>query len=464
MNDADDTALLERLRAEIGAAGGPLQARDPVNLPMIRHWCDAMEDANPNYTEAAFAETGPHGSLVAPPAMLDAWTAIGNVPRVLDTRDPLGVVLTQLDAVGYVGVVATNSEHVYHRYLRLGDRLTATQKLVDVSERKATALGVGYFVTTETEYHDQHGGRVGSMFFRILKFRPGSGRTAKSEGDAAAPRTPRPRPSSNQDDAWFWEGCTRRELRVQTFSDGSHRYPPIVRNPATGEMPREPSWVVSSGRGRLYSYSVVHHPQVPTFDYPLVVGLIELEEGVRIVCNVLHCPREEVEIGMPLELCWLEDGDLVLPAFRPARPARRQTTLTFEEVSVGDRLPLCPVPITPTLIVAGAIASRDYQDVHHDRNQAQQKGSKDIFMNILTSSGLSSRYLNDWAGPHAAFKSLKLRLGVPNHPYDTMTFRGSVSAKERAGREGVVTVAYQGLNSLGAHVTGSAELVLPSRS
>jgi acyl dehydratase len=154
----------------------------------------------------------------------------------------------------------------------------------------------------------------------------------------------------------------------------------------------------------------------------------------------------------------------VLPAFRPARPARRQTTLTFEEVSVGDRLPLCPVPITPTLIVAGAIASRDYQDVHHDRNQAQQKGSKDIFMNILTSSGLSSRYLNDWAGPHAAFKSLKLRLGVPNHPYDTMTFRGSVSAKERAGREGVVTVAYQGLNSLGAHVTGSAELVLPSRS
>jgi uncharacterized OB-fold protein len=252
---------------------------------------------------------------------------------------------------------------------------------------------------------------------------------------------------------------------VQTFSDGSTFYPPIVRNPRTGEIPAEKAWAVSSGRGRLYSYTVVHHPQVPAFDYPLVVGLVELDEGVRIVSNIVDCTRDQIEIGMPLEVTWLDsDEDITLPVFRPARQPRRRTTLAYEEVNVGDRLPLCPVPITPTLIVSTALASRDYQDVHHDRDLAQKKGSKDIFMNILTSSGISGRYIGDWAGPNAIFKKLELRLGAPNYPYDTMTLSGSVTRKELVGGEGVVTVSYQGLNSLGAHVTGSAELVLPTRN
>ena len=130
-------------------------------------------------------------------------------------------------------------------------------------------------------------------------------------------------------------------------------------------------------------------------------------------------------------------------------------------MNVGDKLPLCPIPITPTLIVATAIASRDYQDVHHDRDQAHKKGSKDIFMNILTSSGLSGRYVSDWAGPDAVLKNLKIRLGAPNYPYDTMTMSGSVAKKEMVGQEGVVQIAFEGLNSLGAHVTGTVDLALP---
>jgi acyl dehydratase len=172
-----------------------------------------------------------------------------------------------------------------------------------------------------------------------------------------------------------------------------------------------------------------------------------------------------VEIGMPLEVTWLDSADdVTLPVFRPAAPPRRAETLRFDEVVVGDRLPLCPIAITPTLIVSTAIASRDYQDVHHDRDLAQHKGSKDIFMNILTSSGLSGRFISDWAGPDAIFKNLKLRLGAPNYPYDTMTLSGSVTKKETIDGQGVVTVGYQGLNSLGAHVTGSADIVLPSKS
>jgi uncharacterized OB-fold protein len=141
-----------------------------------------------------------------------------------------------------------------------------------------------------------------------------------SETATSAPRPKRPRPSINPDNAFFWEGCLQHELRVQIFEDGTCVYPPMVRNPRTGEMPATPNWVVSSGRGTLYSFAVPHHPQVPAFDYPLFVGLVELEEGVRIVSNIVDCTREELVVGMPLEVCWLQaDDDVVLPQFRPVR-------------------------------------------------------------------------------------------------------------------------------------------------
>ncbi|MCY4272048.1 MAG: MaoC family dehydratase N-terminal domain-containing protein, partial [bacterium] len=192
--DGQAAALIGRLRREVGATGTPTTARDPVNQPMIRHWCDAMDDANPLYTDPAAARQGPHGEIVAPPAMLNAWNMTGLLPRPADLEDPASGVYDLLDEAGYEGVVATNCEHVYHRYLKLGDHLGGVVKLVDVSDEKQTALGVGHFVTTETEYHDQHGEHVGSMFFRILKFRPGTGRASDNRDSAAAERPPPPPP------------------------------------------------------------------------------------------------------------------------------------------------------------------------------------------------------------------------------------------------------------------------------
>jgi len=135
----------------------------------------------------------------------------------------------------------------------------------------------------------------------------------------------------------------------------------------------------------------------------------------------------------------------------------RTTTLRYDEVSVGDELPPLDVPITPTRIVAGAIASRDYQDVHHDRDLAIERGSKDIFMNILTTNGWVGRFVTDWAGPEALLRRVDIRLGAPNYPGDTMKMRGKV--KEKAG--GVVTVEVTGANDLGHHVTGTVTLALP---
>lgn len=119
---------------------------------------------------------------------------------------------------------------------------------------------------------------------------------------------------------------------------------------------------------------------------------------------------------------------------------------------VGETLPELVIPITPTRIVSGAIASRDYQDVHHDVPAAREKGSPDIFMNILTTNGLVGRYVTDWAGAGARILKIAIRLGVPNYPGDTMTLTGSVA---RVGDDGGIEVAIRGANQLGDHVTGT---------
>ena len=135
----------------------------------------------------------------------------------------------------------------------------------------------------------------------------------------------------------------------------------------------------------------------------------------------------------------------------------RTTTLRYDEVAVGDELPELGIPLTPSVIIAGAIASRDYEDVHHDRDRAVERGSKDIFMNILTTNGYVGRFVTDWAGPEAMLRRVDIRLGIPNYPGDTMILTGRVTDK----RDGVVTVAITGRNDLGDHVTGSVELALP---
>ncbi|MBB5856796.1 MaoC family dehydratase [Amycolatopsis umgeniensis] len=128
----------------------------------------------------------------------------------------------------------------------------------------------------------------------------------------------------------------------------------------------------------------------------------------------------------------------------------------MKDCPVGTELPPLTIEATPTFVVSTALATRDFQDVHHDRDAALQRGSKDIFLNILTDTGLVQRFVTDWAGPEAFVRSIKIRLGVPCYAYDTLTFTGRVT--ERDGDD--VVIAVSGVDSLGEHVVGTVALTL----
>jgi uncharacterized OB-fold protein/acyl dehydratase len=302
--------FVQLLRSFVGKeAGAPLVARDPVNEPMIRHWCDATGDRNPVYTDADAAAGSVHGGIVAPPTMLQAWTMRGFVNGGLGPGAPMPRLLEVLDEAGFTSIVATGSEQEYVRYLRPGDAITATTVVEEVSDEKRTALGPGHFVTTRITYTGADGEEVATQTMVLLKFRPPEG----DEGTAAA----RPRPAINDDTRFFWEGAVKGELRIQRCAScGRLRHPPGPMCPDCRSV--EWDFVEASGRGQVYSFVVHHHPPIPGFQTPYVVALVELEEGTRLVANLIDLEPEKVEIGMPVEVAFVQvDPDYTAPAFRP---------------------------------------------------------------------------------------------------------------------------------------------------
>ena len=137
------------------------------------------------------------------------------------------------------------------------------------------------------------------------------------------------------------------------------------------------------------------------------------------------------------------------------------TTLDWTQIRVGDPITPMKLDITPTFVVAGAIATRDFMPVHHDREYANSQGAPHIFLNILTDNGYCSRFLTDWAGPEAMLRKIAIRLGVPAYAGSRLEYTGTVTAKSELGDEGIVEVAFRATNDQGDHASGTAVIGLP---
>ncbi|HZM77648.1 MAG TPA: OB-fold domain-containing protein [Candidatus Limnocylindrales bacterium] len=283
MNPILDAA--ERLKA-LGSCGFR-EARDPVNQPMINNWTEVM--GGPAWDDG-----------VAPPAMIQVWTMRGLHPSASLPEDPLWAMSAVLDEAGYTSVVATNSEQTYHRYVKLGERLTVRSRLSDVVGPKRTALGEGWFVTTESVWYSGDE-PVATMMFRILKYRP-------------APRQVL-RPVVTDDNAFFWEGTGSGELRIQKcLQCGRLRHPPGPMCPACGSGSL--SYAVAKGEGTVFSYVVHHHPAVPGRELPFIVVLVELTEGVRMVGSF---DGGQASIGQPVRVRFQRiDETLTMPVWEAA--------------------------------------------------------------------------------------------------------------------------------------------------
>jgi uncharacterized OB-fold protein/acyl dehydratase len=334
----DHSAALAEL---VGRSSGPPNlAPDAVNVPMIRHWVEAMGDENPVYASDEAAREAGYDRLIAPPTMLQAWIMRGlrastalDEARAAGTEQgsgPNDLMMGLLDDEGLTSVVATNCEQRYGRPLVVGDRLLVRSVIESVSDPKRTGLGSGRFITTRMDYvavpdaevppgeafsPDQvqelfdAGEPVATMRFRILKYLP---------PDRTPPRPPRPRPALTQDNAFWFEGIRAHRLMIQRCTScGMLRHPPLPACSNCGSF--EWDTVTASGRGTLYSYVVVHYPQVAAFEYPLPIGLVELEEGTRLVANLGGVEPGAITVGMALRAEFVDhDDELSLPVFVPA--------------------------------------------------------------------------------------------------------------------------------------------------
>ncbi|MCW2732056.1 MAG: DNA-binding protein [Mycobacterium sp.] len=302
MTTTDDIkAAAERVKAE--GRSKPRVGRHAVNQPMIDHWTDALGDENPIYHDEAAAKAVGHPGVVAPPAMIQVWTMMG-LGGVRPDDDPLGKILELFDDAGYIGVVATNCEQTYHRYLRQGEEVSVAAELTDVVGPKRTALGEAFFITQTITWTvgDED---VAEMMWRIMKFIPADKEAAAPssvpddlDADAAM------RPASSKDTKFFWDGVNAHELRIQKRPDGSLQHPPV---PALWLAKEEQTdYQVASGRGTVFSFVVHHAPKVPGRTLPFVIALIELEEGVRMLGELRNTDPAGVEIGMPVRAMYID--------------------------------------------------------------------------------------------------------------------------------------------------------------
>ena len=323
MSASVDQTYEDRLNAFVGRVINELTpGQDPVNVPMIRHWVEAMDLSNPAHLDVEAARETGRDDVVAPASMVQAWVMRGYARTVRPSADAgsgagFAELVDLLAEGGYTSVVATDSEFEFVRELVPGDEVTIEEVVDSIGPEKQTGLGTGRFVTTIKTYRDADGETVATQRWRTLRFKP----KARATEESAEERALRPRAAINLDNQFWFEAAKEHRLVIQRCTSCR-----ALRHPVGPQCPQCQSFdwdtVDASGRATLYSFTVAHHPKHPAFDYPLVIAVVELEEGTRLITNLVGVSPEEAEIGMALELEWLDaDPDLTLPVFRAASAA-----------------------------------------------------------------------------------------------------------------------------------------------
>ncbi|MCP5019258.1 MAG: hypothetical protein GY938_28835 [Ketobacter sp.] len=319
MSEATAADILSRIKPLLNKRVGPYNSWNPVSRTHIWQWCSAMGDSNPLYQDDAYRAQHSEFSgekAVAPPTMMQMWSMrdVNGNDGPGSTTDNLYEILTALEQEGYEGIMAVSYDQTFHRYLEEGDSAHHYSTIVDISDLKTTGMGKGFFVTQWAEFLDQNEELFAEAKITYFKYQ-----TPKQQPGAKQASAPgkinRIHPVENHDHEHFWQGLRDGKLLIQKCDDcGELRHPP---QPMC-EHCQSIRWstIESKGKGTVYTYTVMHYPEIPPFDYPNAIVLVDLEEGVRIVSQLIGTKPNDIHIGMAVEmkLTEVQEG-MTLPLF-----------------------------------------------------------------------------------------------------------------------------------------------------
>lgn len=318
MTDEDHKAFEDAIYAFVGReVCPPTPARDDVNTAMIRQWTEIIGDANPAYTDPAWARSNARGKTIAPPAMMYVWGQEGFAVTTGRPADAQSDLVNLFNQHGYTGVLGTNVKQEYFKEVSPGDNVVMAMTIDNISERKTTGRGPGYFFETLATFSNQHGEKIGTQRFKVLKFIPQEQPAAAASAETLQVPTRIASPRGH-DNKWWWEACDAGKVLIQRCkSCQTLRHPP---RPMCGEC-QSMDWdsIESTQDGEILSHTQIHHPKIPGYQYPLVCAVIKLGEGTNLVANIVGCEPADIHIGMKVKgVVEQVDEKTMLPQFYPA--------------------------------------------------------------------------------------------------------------------------------------------------
>ena len=318
MTPEEQQAFEDRIYAYVGQqVCPPTPAKDAVNDAMIRHWAEAMGDSNPAYRDADWAAGSARGKTIAPPAMLYVWNQEGIAAATQRPSDAQSDLVALFNDYGFTGVLGTNVTQEYFAEVSPGDQVIMEMVIDNISERKATARGTGYFYETLATFTNQIGEKIGTQRFRVLKFIPQEQAAAAASDDKLEVPTRIASPRGH-DNGWWWEAVDQGKVLIQRCTScKTLRHPP---RPMCGEC-QSMEWdsIESTLDGEVLSYTCLRHPAIPGYPKDPICAVIQLAEGTNIVSNIVGCDYEDVAIGMQVKgRVEQVDEKTMLPQFYPA--------------------------------------------------------------------------------------------------------------------------------------------------